>query len=175
MLVGLVDRRVSYDGGPGPVGLGRSNDITQHVWAGCNRNCVKNRNFRTHTEERPPQAARRHKRPSVELTYHIYHSHSRGSRHLDRPPLIYMTLTVVGERQPRNTWARTPFERRVGRVILSLWRTPTSCGSAPKPSDRWYKAPSRRRSCRSRPTAERTDFFRIRPLFDAVAVTTSLA
>ena len=88
-----------------------------------------------------------------------------------RPPrvLIYMTLTVVGERQPQKTWARTPFERRVGRVILSLWRTPTSCGSAPKPSDRWYKAPSRRRSCRSRPMAEKDRF-----LSDPSAVCNSL-
>ena len=114
--------------------------------------------FRTHTEERPPQAA---------------------LRPLDRPPACSVPPLILDRRcrrtsRPRNIWARTPFERRVGRVILSLWRTPTSCGSAPKPSDRWYKAPSRRRCRKSRPTAERTDFFRSRPLLGTAAVTTSL-
>ena len=85
--------------------LSAGGDLPKEIMrAGCKRSCRRIRNFRTHTEARPPRAARPHERPLAELSYHIYHSPGRESRHLDPPPLICMTLTVVGERHERQTF-----------------------------------------------------------------------
>ena len=53
------------------------------------------RDFRTHTEARPPRAAQPQERPTAELTYHIYHSHGPLPRQLGMATARVATAVAV--------------------------------------------------------------------------------